>query len=248
MLWTFDPVISHRGASAYAPENTLAAFDLAYAQGSRIIEFDVMLSADGEAFVFHDPQLTRTSNGHGEFGWSDSAYIQSLDAGSWFSPAYQDCRIPSLREVFAWLVHHRVTGQLEIKPYPGFTEETTRVVMAHIQDHWPRSHAKPLVSSFDPAALALCRQLSKDQPLALLPQAWHTDVLQRAQELNVYAIHLCREDTTPERVTLIKDHGYCVCVYTIDDANDARQLLQWGVDAVFSNRPDLLATPVISVT
>ena len=67
-LQIHNQVIAHRGASAYAPENTIAAMDRAFALGSNWIEFDVMLSADGEAFVFHDENLKRTTNGNGGVG------------------------------------------------------------------------------------------------------------------------------------------------------------------------------------
>jgi glycerophosphoryl diester phosphodiesterase len=96
-------VIGHRGASAYAPENTLVAFDKALSLGCQFIEFDVMCSADGEPFIIHDDHLKRTTNGRGEVGLVDAAYLKTLDAGSWFSRDFKGERIPHLREALKWL-------------------------------------------------------------------------------------------------------------------------------------------------
>ena len=85
MAIALEPLIAHRGAAPYAPENTFAAFEKARELGARSIEFDVMMSADGELFVFHDTTFKRTTNGRGQFGDASSEYIASLDAGSWFS-------------------------------------------------------------------------------------------------------------------------------------------------------------------
>src|SRR3990167_5946440 len=103
-----EPLIAHRGASAYAPENTLVAFDEARLLGARCIEFDVMMCKDGELFVFHDDKLTRTSNGKGDFHDATSEYILRLDAGSWFSPRFVGEKIPSFSEVLQWLIRHRL--------------------------------------------------------------------------------------------------------------------------------------------
>ena len=129
-------VIGHRGAAAYAPENTLAAFQKAYDLGCRFIEFDVMLSADGEPFIIHDDALS-------------SAYLNSLDAGAWYSKAFLGEKIPTLHDAIQWLNSTDVHANIEIKPYPGQSEETTQVVMQHIQTYWSSDKKAPLVSRFD---------------------------------------------------------------------------------------------------
>ena len=148
-----ERIIGHRGAAAYAPENTLAAFDKARELGCHLIEFDVMLSADGEAFVFHDENLKRTTNGRGEIGLVTAEYVRSLDAGRWYSKQFRGEKIPTLREVIEWLTVSKVQANIEIKPYPGFTEQTTIAVLTHINRYWPQDKELPVVSSFDLDAL-----------------------------------------------------------------------------------------------
>src|SRR5437867_7569994 len=93
-------IFAHRGASAYAPENTLAAFELALAQNADAIELDVKLSADGHAIVIHDPTVDRTTAHHGRVRDLSLAELSALDAGSFFSEKFHGERIPTLEEVF----------------------------------------------------------------------------------------------------------------------------------------------------
>src|SRR3972149_5202117 len=96
-----QPVIfAHRGASACAPENTLAAFQLALEQGAPAIEFDVKLTSDGQVVVIHDQTANRTTDGAGNVANLPLAALRELDAGSWLSAAFRGERIPSLDEVF----------------------------------------------------------------------------------------------------------------------------------------------------
>ena len=94
-------VIAHRGASAYAPENTLAAFDLAIRMGVRHIEFDVHSSCDGHIVVIHDDTLDRTTNGSGPVSNHTLAPLRELDAGSWFGAAFAGERVPTFDDVLS---------------------------------------------------------------------------------------------------------------------------------------------------
>ena len=233
--------IGHRGAAGYAPENTLASFQKAYELGCRYIEFDVMLSADGDAFVFHDNALKRTTNGRGEFGLVTTAYIQSLDAGRWFSKAFKNEPIPSLQETIVWLNAHDMQANIEIKPYPNTMEQTTLAVLSHINRYWAQEKPWPLVSSFDLEALSLCRSLSPEMPLGLLLEKWQDNALKIAHDLQCVSVHLNRRAVTADRVAMLKDAGYLVYVYTVNRRRKARKLLKWGVDALFTDYPDLLS-------
>ena len=233
-------LIGHRGAAAYAPENTFAAFNKAHALGCHFIEFDVMLSADGEAFVFHDEQLKRTTNGRGQFGLVTAEYLRSLDAGLWYSKQFRGEKIPLLHEVIQWLTVSEMHANIEIKPYPGHTEQTTIAVLTHINRYWPQDKKLPLVSSFDLNALNLCHSIAPEIPLGLLLDKWQDNWFQLASDLNCYSVHLSRRAATEKRVAAIKQHGYVVYVYTINKKRQATKLFNWGVDAVFSDYPDLL--------
>ncbi len=233
-------VIAHRGASAYAPENTFAAFNRAKAMGAQWIECDVMLSKDGEAFIFHDETLERTTNGRGKFGHVSAEYIRTLDAGSWFSKTFRDESIPTLKDTLLWFAQHDIKVNLEIKPFPGFTQETTLAILQHINLYWPEHKGHLLLSSFDIEALRLCRQLEPEISLSLLFKTWQEDAVLCAEELSCVSVHLNRNIATCERVKQLNDANFSVCVYTVNRKREALKYFKWGVAAVYSDYPDLL--------
>lgn len=235
-----EKVIGHRGAAAYAPENTIASFEKALSLGCRFIEFDVMCSADGEPFIFHDDVLKRTTNGAGATGLVESSYLETLDAGSWFSRHYKGESIPHLKDVLKWLAFSGVQANIEIKPYPGTAELTAVSVLSHIHRFWPQNKQLPLVSSFDWEALLLCRSIAPEMPLGLLLDEWDVNWLHKAKQLDCYSIHFNKKALNAERVKQVKDQGYKVCVYTVNRKRLANKLFEWGVDAIFSDYPDLL--------
>lgn len=235
-----EKIIGHRGACAYAPENTLASFEKAWSMGCRMIEFDVMCSQDGEPFVFHDERLKRTTNGKGELGLVDASYVESLDAGSWFSRHFKGEKVPHFKDALKWLDFANMQANVEIKPYPGTTEKTTVTVLSHLHRYWPQGKELPLVSSFDWESLVLCRNIAPEMPLGLLIHVWDEQWLQKAQQINCYSIHFNRKLLTEARVRAVKEQGYKVCAYTVNRKSQAVKLFAWGVDAVFSDYPDLL--------
>ncbi len=235
-----ERVIAHRGASAYAPENTLAAFDKALALGSRFIEFDVMCSADGVPFIIHDDSLKRTTTGKGEVGKVDAAYLESLDAGSWFSKQFKGQKIPSFKDVLKWLTFSQVQANIEIKPFPGAEEQTTTAVLSELHRYWPHEKPLPLISSFSWDVLNLCRSIAPEMPLGLLLHHWEDEWLQKAKQLECYSININRRILTEARAKAIKNEGYVLCSYTVNRKRLANKLFSWGVDAVFSDYPDLL--------
>lgn len=240
MLQINHRVIAHRGASAYAPENTFSAFDKALALGSSMIEFDVMLSQDGEAFVFHDESLIRTTNGRGEFNEVSAQELQKLDAGSWFSRHFSGEKIPLFTDVLKWLTFTNMQANIEIKPYPGTAEKTTINVLTQINRYWPNKKPLPLISSFDLTVLTLCHDLAPEMPLGLLLDSWEEDWLDKAKKLDCFSMHFNKNVLTESRIKEVKTQNYDLYVYTVNRKKHAQHLLSWGVDAVFSDYPDLL--------
>lgn len=239
--FSHNPVIAHRGASAYAPENTLVAFDLALAYGAEWIEFDVMLSHDKEPFVFHDDSLTRTTNGHGEIAEVEATYLNGLDAGAWFSRKFSGEPIPHLRAVLKWLAFSNMQANIEIKAYRDTSaEETAIITLAHIHRYWPSENPLPLISSFDISALTACRNLAPEAPLGLLLDQWDPQWQKHADHLGCTSVHVNHTSLTKERIQEIKTAGYLLLSYTVNRKHLAEKLLAFGVDAVFSDYPDLL--------
>jgi len=237
---TLEPLIAHRGAAPYAPENTFASFEKARELGARSIEFDVMMSADGELFVFHDANLKRTSNGCGEFGDSSSEYIASLDAGSWFSQQFRGEKIPTLKETLRWFAHHSMHANIELKPLPGRIDDTTTAVLSCINQCWSSDAPLPLLSSFNEQALLLCSRLLPELPLGLLLLNWKNDWLSRLQNVNGVSLHLPKHVVNKERIQMVKNEGYALCVYTVNSKKWARRFWEWGADAIISDYPDLM--------
>lgn len=108
-------VIAHRGASAYAPENTLAAFALAKEMNADWFELDCTLSRDGHVVVIHDDTLDRTTNGKGPVRDRTLAELKQLDAGAWKDPKFAGERLPLLAEALDWAREHRIGVYIEIK-------------------------------------------------------------------------------------------------------------------------------------
>ena len=141
-------IIAHRGASGYAPENTLTAFKKAKALGASMVEFDVMLSLDSEAVVIHDENIKRTTNGKGLVNSFTLRELKNFDAGLWFSKKSKGETIPSFKDVLILLDEIGLTANIEIKPIAGDEAETVAVVMSTLNQYWPYEQDLLLISSF----------------------------------------------------------------------------------------------------
>ncbi len=235
-----SPIIAHRGASALAPENTLAAFQKAAKIGAKWIEFDVMLSACGEAVVIHDETLDRTTNGKGEVSQYSYAELRKLDAGSWFSPAFANERIPTLLEVLQLVRECKLMANIEIKPSLGREEQTVKKVLQLIEQYWPTDREPPLISSFSQQVRLLVRKYSPTSSLAYLMNEWQPDWKKSYDELQCASIHVNQFILTQARIDEIKHSGYPLLSYTVDDPNRASELFAAGVNALFSNCPNVM--------
>jgi len=223
-------IIAHRGASALAPENTLAAFQKAYEIGAKWVEFDVMLTACGEVVVIHDETLDRTTNGQGKVCDYPYSYLQTLDAG-------KGEKIPTLAEVIALLRHLKLAANIEIKPALHREEETVKKVLQVIKQYWHKEMKPPLISSFSRTVLEFVRKYSNTHFLAYLMQEWEMDWKKSCDELNCMTVHVHHNILTKARVDEIKSTDRFVLSYTVDDPNIAQRLFDWGVDSLFSNCP-----------
>lgn len=169
-------VQAHRGASAIAPENTLAAFRLAAEQGAKWVELDVALSADGTLVVIHDDSVDRTSSGKGPLGNLSLAQIAALDAGSWFDQRFAGERIPTLAEVISALGELGLSANVEIKQHKHHKslDQLVHAVQADISQR--SAQTEIMISSFDPEALRAMHGLEPDLEMAMLwgrpPEDW----------------------------------------------------------------------------
>jgi glycerophosphoryl diester phosphodiesterase len=233
-------VIAHRGASAAAPENTLAAFRRAAEEGAAWIECDVKLTADGRPVVIHDDMLDRTTDGGGPVADAPLDTVGALDAGGWFGPEFRGEPVPTLEETLDLLAELGLGANLEIKPCPGRDRETAevigRVVAAQGRD------VPVLFSSFAREALAAARDVAPSVPRGLLVEALPDDWREEAETLDVVAIHADHATLSPEQVATMHAAGYRVLAWTVNDDTRARALVDMGVDAVITDVPARMKT------
>ncbi|MCB2099244.1 MAG: glycerophosphodiester phosphodiesterase [Rhodobacterales bacterium] len=231
-------VIAHRGASAQAPENTMAAMEKAADLGAAWVEFDVKLSRDGHPVVMHDDTLRRTCGAPGAVADLTLAELSAFRAGAWFGPAFADEPIPTLEGLVALLERRGLGANVELKPCPGRDTETGQVVGAFLRDRWPASLPVPVVSSFSDESLAACRAVAPDLPRALLVEAIPGDWADRMAALGCVDLHARWRELTAEQVRRVRGAGHALRCYTVNDPQAARRLFDWGVDAVISDAPD----------
>lgn len=233
-------VIGHRGAAARAPENTLAGFRKAAELGCRFVEFDVRLSLEGRAIVFHDDDLERTTDGNGPVGATPYAELRARDAGFSFGPAYQGERIPSLEEALALLCRLGLAFNLEMKAEPGRERALAEVVARTLARAWPSQAPPPLVSSFAAAALAAFARRAPRIPRAYLVEQPPPDWRAQAARLGAAALVLDHKPLSREGVRAVKAAGYPLIAYTVNHPSRAEELFSWGVESVISDAPDAI--------
>lgn len=235
-------MFAHRGASYYAPENTLAAFMKAKDLGLRWLEFDVMLTADEKVVVIHDETLDRTTNGSGYV--SDYSYkeLKNLDAGSWFHPKFSDEKILLLSDLIIWMCKQQMDANIEIKALAGKEDLTAKKVMDVIRCHWIPEKGPPLLSSFSLDILYALRRLDSNCCLGLLMDEWMPNWKAICDELHCVSVHPNEKCLNQEKVSEIKLTHRSVFCYTVNDVDRAQELFSWGVDAIYSDCPKSILT------
>jgi len=219
--------IGHRGASGYAPENTLAAFALAIEMGCSWVELDVYV-VEGELLVIHDDTLERTTNGKGRVMDTSLSALRALDAGT-------GQQIPTLSEVIE-LIDHRAGINIELKG-PHTAAPVNALLAGYVESGWRAEEF--MISSFYHAELALTDPRYRRG--ALFAKSVH-DYFQRTRELGAFAFNPGIKLVTPQLVTAAHDEGLLVYVYTVNKVADIERMRAYGVDGVFCNYPDRVIT------
>lgn len=229
-------VFAHRGASAYAPENTLPAFALAMEQGADGIELDVHLSRDGELVVIHDEALDRTTNGTGLVKDHTLAELQALCADNGM-PGFAAARIPTLEEVLTLVKPGTMAVNIELKTgilwYDGLEEKALRLVESlGMQD-------RVIWSSFNHYSIEKVRQLAPDARTAYLYSDIICDVEKYAAARGVDGLHPGLYNVKmADFLQRYLASGLDVRVWTVNEADDLRRLMDAGAD-VITNDPKL---------
>jgi glycerophosphoryl diester phosphodiesterase len=233
-------IFAHRGSSKHAPENTLAAFDLAVSQNADAIELDAKLCADGEIVVIHDQTIDRTTDGTGSVADFPLAALNEIDAGSWFGNEFRNEKIPSLAEVFE-SVGGKTFINVELTNYASLRDELPDKVVDLVRKYGLETRV--LFSSFNPLALRRAHQLLPEAPLGLLalpgfPGGWARSWLGH-WVVPYQALHPEVNDTSQKLIKYQHKRNRRVHTWTVNAPDDIKRLIQTGVDGIFTDDPPL---------
>ncbi|MGH3392479.1 MAG: glycerophosphodiester phosphodiesterase [Actinomadura sp.] len=243
--------IAHRGASAYAPENTVAAFTAAADRRADMFEFDVQETRDHRLVLMHDTTLSRTTDAEqvfpGRAPWRVAdftlAEIRRLDAGSWLDARFRGEPVPTLEEALHAMHGSGLGALLEVKAperYPGIERRIAEALCRDpywlISDTW---RSRLIVQGFDWDSMHRFHTLVPSVPIGLLG----TPSPERLPELAAFAdeINPTHEDVSGEYVDRVHKLGMKISAWTLDDPAAMRRVIADGVDGVITNRPDVLA-------
>jgi len=237
-------IIAHRGSSHMAPENTLASFKLGW-QETTICELDIHPTLDGRLLVIHDDSARRTTGTEFLIAEHPLSELQQLDAGSWKGPQWRGEKLPVLEEVIAAMPADKRL-LIEIKAGPEVVPELRRVIDASGKKQ------QLLLQSFSHPVCVEARKVFTDIPVYFLiafqqnpsTREWRPAVdetILQAKTAGLDGINV--NDATlldADAVQKIHSAGLKVHVWTIDEVNEAKKLLERGVDGLITNRPGWL--------
>lgn len=235
----YSIIFAHRGASAHAPENTLAAFELAIEQGADAIELDAKLSADGQVIVIHDATVNRTTGANGRVKDLSLAQLRELDAGGFFSANFQREKIPTLEEVFE-AVGKRTFINIELTNYNTPRDHLVESVCALVKKFGLQKRV--LFSSFLSRNLAHARRYLPEVPSGLLALSGILGLWPRSFGFafgKYDALHPNIRNATQEQIYFVHRLKKRIHVWTVNAEEDLRRMFKWGVDAVFTDDPQL---------
>lgn len=243
-------LIAHRGGSALAPENTAAAFRRALEWwGADLLEIDVQPSREGEAIVIHDPTVDRTTDGSGPVSAFTVAELQRLDAGARFTPdggatfpfRGQGVRLSTLREVLAEFPRARVNVEVKDARAAASARDAIREAGAEhrVLAAAGRLRNRRRFADYPGPTSASAEEMYLFYALHLLrlTRFWRPPV----DAFQMPEVHEGRRVLTPRMLAELRARNVAVHVWTIDETEDMRRLLEWGVDGIVTDRPDRLA-------
>ena len=227
-------IIAHRGGRDWAPENTLAAFRKSIEAGVDGVDFDVHRCSTGELVVIHDDDLNRTTNGVGLVKDSSLPELQRLSAGLWFDKAFREERVPLLTEVLD-LFPDQMVIDIELKNAPIGYDGIEEDLLATIEPY--RDRLNMLVSSFDHHCLRRLRELDSDIKIGVLAAAGLVDIAEYAAKFNASYFIQDYDCLLPAAVHEAQEAGLNVVVWTVNDKERWRHLIEMGVDGICTDTP-----------
>jgi glycerophosphoryl diester phosphodiesterase len=236
----FMLVIAHRGASGHAPENTLAAFRKAVAQGATFIETDLQLSRDAHFVAIHDATVNRTSNGTGAVHDLALAQIRQLDAGAWFGSEFVGERIPTLEEILQFSKKNDVVFYLELKPQGSWGGE--HALIGALRD--TGEIARAAVISFDASVVLKLRKIEPTLMTGLLYDGQIENPIEKAVEVGARQLVARGDLVTPALLEQARKKDLQIVCWTVNHPAHMRMLIAAGVAGIMSDYPDQLVAAV----
>jgi len=235
-------IFGHRGASAHAPENSIASFKMAVEHGADFIELDVKLSLDGVVMVIHDQTVDRTTNGTGMVNQLTYDMLKELDAGGKFDVKFAGEKLPTLDEVFK-AVGKDIFVNVELTNYSSQTDDLIPKVAEVVKAN--EMQDRVLFSSFLPGNLKRIRALLPTTPVAILCLPGFAGSFSRSffcMGVSPEIVHPYLTDVTAASVKREHKRGRRVHVWTVNEEADLRRLIAIGVDGIFTDDPQKAIT------
>lgn len=228
---------AHRGASGYAPENTMEAFRLADKMGADGIELDVQLTKDGKVVVIHDETIDRVSNGKGRVSKYTLAELQKFSADNG-NKRFKGVKVPTLEEVLTFVQKGTMKVNIELKTgkywYDGIEEKVLEIV------NKTGMQERVIYSSFNHSDIQKILQLNEEAETAYLYSDVIWKVTQYAKETRVQGLHPALYHVKmADFLKEYKESGLAVRVWTANKEADMKMLIDAGVDGVITNYPDV---------
>lgn len=224
-------VIGHRGASGYAPENTMVSYKMAYDMGADMIELDIYMSKDGVPVIMHDNKVERTTDGDGDIQQMTLEQIKKLDAGSKFNKKFAGEQVPTLEEVFAW-ASGKIPVNVEIKG-EGCEKKLVELIKKY------KMEKSVIVSSFNHEYIKKVRKLAPEITIAALVGKVD-DLKALVNYCHPDAVNPSFNNVTKKLVDEAHAMGLKVYTYTVNDQLSMKQMIAAGVDGIFTNYSDVL--------
>ena len=233
-------IFAHRGASGYAPENTLTAIKKAIEMKADGIEIDIQLTKDGKIVVIHDWKVDRTTTGRGFVYELDFGYIRSLDAGQWYTKDFIGEVVPTLEEVLDILPNDMMLN-IEIKD-TARKHSNIEEKMLEVLKKYPEKFDNIIVSSFHHDKIKKLQKLEPKLKLALLTDSEFIEIEKylSTNGLNSYSYHPEINLISKKDIEILHKNGIKVFVWTVNKEEDLDYLVKLGVDGVITNYPDIM--------
>ncbi|WP_408006668.1 glycerophosphodiester phosphodiesterase [Pseudalkalibacillus sp. A8] len=230
-------IFAHRGASKYAPENTMSSFKKALEMKADGIELDVQLTKDKVPVIIHDETVKRTTDGKGFVSEFTYKQLQNLDSGKWFSKQFTGERIPSLEEFLIWMKQTKLLLNIELKntimPYYGME----KIVYDLVDQHKLRNRV--IYSSFNHYSLQELKKMDPNVEIAPLYSSGLYQPWNYVKSLSTDCVHPHWRTLHPTILKGFRDCSIKVRTYTVNDPKKMRWLFDQKVEALITDVPDI---------